>query len=417
MRRFNELDADLSVQNRALAEALRNLFFLLDESLNAYAKRLPYNKGAMSRYLAGQRIPPWKWICRLRCEAVAKTKDDGSVIAEATLQDLYLAVLRASSGLGHQTTLLTSNWRPHELLLRPPQHPEEPQQRPEPQPEPRPVPWRLAQISAEIEHGLHMERLPELIRELQALERDAEAQELLTVAARRPVPQALHALRCLEKDGLAGEANFLIAFAAARPPGDAAKLAETMLSSENRNNGYLLKNLLSAMSLREPASVADTAQQLALGDRARGGGRMLWWEMLSASGDRPVEKVADVMAALGGTNLGAEGVRAVFSGDSCRRRDRCSKTARLLRLLADRGCTWQQETVMQEVAKPRIAIDEVVGTVNALHEVRLHPLAEALGPRAARARGEGKWRDKLAHALLRAGLTAEAELVRQTPLA
>lgn len=37
VRRFNELSADLSAENRALAEALRKLFVLLDESLNAYS--------------------------------------------------------------------------------------------------------------------------------------------------------------------------------------------------------------------------------------------------------------------------------------------------------------------------------------------------------------------------------------------
>ncbi|MCX5562229.1 hypothetical protein [Streptomyces sp. NBC_00038] len=279
------------------------------------------------------------------------------------------------------------------------------------------MPWRLAQVSAEIEHGLHGERLPEHIRELQALERHAEAQELLAVAARRPVPQALHALRCLEQEGLTWEANFLVGFAAARPPRDAARMAETLLGSENRSNEHLLKNFLSAMSRREPTVVAEAAQQLAIVDRARGDGRLLWWELLSVAGDRPVEDMADVIAALGRTSLEQDGVRAVFSGNSCRRRDRCSKTARLLRLLEDRGCTSQQETVIQEVVKPRIGIDQVVGLVNALYEVRLRPLAKGLGPRAVRARGEARWRDKLARALRRAGLTAEAELVRQAPLA
>ncbi|MGW3410088.1 hypothetical protein [Streptomyces sp. NPDC000888] len=421
MRRFNELDADLPAQKRALAEALRNLFFLLDEPLNRYAKRLPCDKGAMSRYLAGRRIPPWKWVCRLRREALEKTFEDGAVMAESALQDMYHAALGASSWMVHQNTLPTSNPEPRELLLRAPQQQEEPQQpRPEPKrvkPDPQPVPWDLAQVSAEIERGLHVERLPELIRKLQARERHAEVLELLIVAARRPVPQALHALRCLEKAGLTWEANFLVGFAAARPPRDAAKMAEALLGSEKRSNDHQLKNFLSAVSRREPTVVADTARQLAIGDGARGGGRMLYWELLLVAGNRSVEDIADIMAALGTTGMGTDGVRAVFSGESCHGEDRCSKTASVLRLLEDKGCTEQQKTVIEEVVKSRIEIDEVIGIVNALHEVRLRPLAEDLGPRAVRARADRRWRDKLARALRRAGLTTEAELVRQAPLA
>ncbi|WP_405923295.1 hypothetical protein [Streptomyces sp. NBC_00035] len=421
MRRFNELDADLPAQKRALAEALRNLFFLLDEPLNGYAKRLPCDKGAMSRYLAGRRIPPWKWVCRLHREALEKTIEDGAVMAESALQNMYHAALGASSWMVHQNTLPTSNQEPLELLLRAPQQPEVRQQpRPEPkrvQPELRPVPSRLAQVSAEIESFLHAERLPKHIRELQALERHAEVLELLNVVARRPVPQALYGLRCLERDGLAVEVNFLVGFAANRPPQDAAKMAETLLGSEKRSNVHLLKNFLSALSRGQPTVVADTARQLAIGDGERRGGRELCWELLLVAGNRSVEDIADIMAALGTTGMGTRGVRAVFSGESCHGEDRCSKTARLLRLLKDKGCTGQQETVIEEVVNSRIEIDEIIGMVNALHEVRLRPLAEDLGPRAVRARADRRWRDKLARALRRAGLTTEAELVRQAPLA
>ncbi|MGW3942370.1 hypothetical protein [Streptomyces phaeochromogenes] len=428
MRRFNELGAELSAENRALAETLRALFFLLGESLNAYSDHAFCDKGTMSLYLAGKRIPPWRWIFDLRRDVLQKSTGEEGVAAESTLRDLYDAALKASPSPHRRSEYLQRKVDQTEELLHATQQQKEQQKeqqeeqqppRPEPEcpPDPPPVPWRLEQISAETEHGLHMERLPEIIRELQALGHHAEAYELLGVAARRPVPQALHALHWLEKEGLVEEADFVVALASARPPRDAADLAETLLRNENHNNGHLLKNFLSGLSLREPRTVAETAEELARRDRARGDGRMLWWELLNAAGNRPVKDMSDVMAAMDERGLGREGVRAVFSGDCCRTRDRCSKVARLLRLLQDEGCMWQQKTVVGEVVRPRIAIDQVVGTVNALHEVKLPRLAEELGPQAVRARGEEKWRDKLVRSLLRAGLAAEAESVRQTLLA
>ncbi|MFE2213396.1 hypothetical protein ACFW93_15740 [Streptomyces canus] len=427
---------DLPAQNRALAEALRALFALLGEPLGGYAKRMCCDKGAVSRYLAGLRVPDWPWVSELHGQALGKAADPGAVMPREQLEHL-LGAAQEVGGAVHQNRLLKRKLDEQEVLLRAAQQQRQEQpgpteeQRETPQPEPaaaaeeqsgaerprreapaRPIPWQLAQVSAELAGGLHMERLPDLVTQLHDLGRAPEALELLHAAARRPLPQVLHALRCLEAAGLSMEADSVLSCAAQRPAAEAVALAESLRRGVDGVDGRYLGNFLSALSLREPPAVARIADLL-VPDTAT---HTLWWELLSRAGDRCVEDVAAVMEALNGTRLVPQGARAVFSGRACQGADRASKSARLVRLLDKDSCRWQRAAVLTELAVRITAVQQVVDTVIALHEVGQHEPALHLAPAAARVRRSKRWRDKLANVLERQGLPTEAGHVRQTSL-
>jgi len=65
MAGLQPLDADLNSQCRALAETLRAQFDVLGVSVRRYALRRYINAGTLSRYLAGTRVPPWKFVLDL----------------------------------------------------------------------------------------------------------------------------------------------------------------------------------------------------------------------------------------------------------------------------------------------------------------------------------------------------------------
>ncbi|MFF0084000.1 hypothetical protein ACFYR1_30425 [Streptomyces canus] len=438
MRHFKELGADLPPENRALAEALRTLFTVLGEPLNGYAKRMYCDKGAVSRYLAGLRVPDWPWVRELHGQALGKAADPDAVMPREQLERI-LGAAQSVGGTVHQNRLLKRQLEQQEELLRAAQQRSRAQQRPAeekretPQPEPadrdrpraepprqeppaRPIPWQLAQVSAELAGGLHMERLPDLVTRLHDLGRTPEALELLHAAARRPLPQVLHALRCLEAAGLSMEADSVVSCAAQLPAVEAVALAESLWRGGGGTDGRHLGNFLSALSLREPPAVARIADLLVPGAASHS----LWWELLARAGDRCVEDVAAVMEALDGTRLVPQGARALFSGHACQGADRASKSARLIRLLDERKCRWQLDTVLTELAVRITTVQQVADAVIALHEVGQHEPALHLAPAATRARarvrGTRRWRDRLADLLEHQGLPAEAELVRRTPL-
>ncbi|MGW2821004.1 hypothetical protein ACWC24_08355 [Streptomyces sp. NPDC001443] len=454
MRHFKDLGADLSAENSALAEALRALFGLLGESLNGYAARMYCDKGAVSRYLAGRRVPDCSWVRSLHDEVLGRAADPGAVMPWEQLEKI-LDAAQLSGGAAHQNRVFKRRLEQREELLRAAQqlleqqqrrvHPrpaEEQQEtsRPESTPlaaepaqeqretlrpqsaptadepaqarRPRPIPRQLAQVSEELKGGLHMERLPDLLTQLHDVDLIAEARELLGVAARRPLPQMLHALRCLEAAGLSMEADLLISCAALRPPAEAVALVESLRRGVDGIDEGCLGNFLSALSLREPPAVAEIADLLA----PEAATHTLWWELLTRAGDRCVEDVAAVMEALHGTRLVPQGVKAVFSGQACQGADRASRSARLVRLLHEKRCVWQRDAVLAELAVRTRAVQQVVDMVIALHEVGQHDPALQLAPAAVRVRRSKRWRDKLAHTLERQGLRTEAGHVRRTPV-
>jgi hypothetical protein len=66
---LSPLDTDLPPECRALADALRDIFAMLETSINEFATRCNRDKGALSRYLSGKRVPPREFVEALLSEA------------------------------------------------------------------------------------------------------------------------------------------------------------------------------------------------------------------------------------------------------------------------------------------------------------------------------------------------------------
>ncbi|MFD5922830.1 two-component system response regulator [Kitasatospora sp. NPDC058201] len=97
------LSPDLNSECRAFAEALRSLFTGLrpTASVRRYGARRHLSAGAVSRYLSGQRIPPWQFVQDLLADVGA---DRGSVATSETidlLRSLHAAAQRTSASVSH----------------------------------------------------------------------------------------------------------------------------------------------------------------------------------------------------------------------------------------------------------------------------------------------------------------------------
>jgi hypothetical protein len=90
------LDTDLRSESRALAEALRGVFGMLKTSLGDFAADCNRDKGAVSRYLSGKRVPPRQFIDVLVREALRVQGEVGvpASLAE-NLRKLHLCALEA----------------------------------------------------------------------------------------------------------------------------------------------------------------------------------------------------------------------------------------------------------------------------------------------------------------------------------
>ncbi|AZQ72243.1 hypothetical protein EKH77_14370 [Streptomyces luteoverticillatus] len=96
----------LSPETRALAQALRDLFAGLEISERRYAARRSYDSSTVSRYLSGQRLPPWEFALNLLND-VAETR--GTVPTPETtemLRTLHHAALKAGKSPTHKVQLL-----------------------------------------------------------------------------------------------------------------------------------------------------------------------------------------------------------------------------------------------------------------------------------------------------------------------
>jgi CheY-like chemotaxis protein len=95
------LSSDLPEASRALALALRELFEGLDISVRRYAARRQWDPGTLSRYLNGNRIPPWKAVQELLADlgehrGVAVTPE-----AVEMVREFYRAAVDSSSSQHH----------------------------------------------------------------------------------------------------------------------------------------------------------------------------------------------------------------------------------------------------------------------------------------------------------------------------
>ncbi|MFE2871036.1 hypothetical protein [Embleya sp. NPDC059259] len=89
------LGADLTEGSRVLAESLRLLFAVLDVSITRYAARCARDKGAVSRYLNGTRVPPWEFVVQLQDHVAKHTGRGITAEAAADLRARHRAVLQA----------------------------------------------------------------------------------------------------------------------------------------------------------------------------------------------------------------------------------------------------------------------------------------------------------------------------------
>ncbi|MGW7449449.1 response regulator [Kitasatospora sp. NPDC054795] len=103
MGNLQPLSPDLNNECRAFAKALRSLFAGLRPavSMRRYSARRHLSPGALSRYLSGQRIPPWQFVQDLLTDVGA---DRGSVATPDTielLRCLHSAAQKTSASVGH----------------------------------------------------------------------------------------------------------------------------------------------------------------------------------------------------------------------------------------------------------------------------------------------------------------------------
>ncbi|MEW2287330.1 ATP/GTP-binding protein [Streptomyces sp. NPDC047841] len=89
------LKNSLPPERRALAEDLRRVFLLLGVSVRRYAARRFLHPGSVSRYLSGERVPPWDFVAGV----ITDVQDRQAPLtpeAEAALRDLHRAALRSN---------------------------------------------------------------------------------------------------------------------------------------------------------------------------------------------------------------------------------------------------------------------------------------------------------------------------------
>lgn len=107
MTQFKELDPALPPEQRALADALRGLFDCLGLSLTRYAVRAHLDKSTLSRYLSGQKVPPWSVVHDLLLQST-KLRGNAAPTQEVMkhLKDLHHRALDAGKSPLHTVMLL-----------------------------------------------------------------------------------------------------------------------------------------------------------------------------------------------------------------------------------------------------------------------------------------------------------------------
>ncbi|MFJ1796826.1 response regulator [Kitasatospora griseola] len=93
------LDAGLNSECRAFAEELRGLFLELDVTVRRYATRCFINPGTLSRYLAGSRIPHWKFVADLLGHVAVDCGIHVDLTEQKRIKELHLAALRTNASI------------------------------------------------------------------------------------------------------------------------------------------------------------------------------------------------------------------------------------------------------------------------------------------------------------------------------
>lgn len=85
----------LAPEKRALAEDLRRIFLVLGISVRRYAARRFLNPSSVTRYLNGERVPPWDFVAGVISD-VQEARAPLTPEAEAALRDLHRAALKSN---------------------------------------------------------------------------------------------------------------------------------------------------------------------------------------------------------------------------------------------------------------------------------------------------------------------------------
>jgi flagellar motility protein MotE (MotC chaperone) len=107
MGELKPLRDDLPPAARQLADEMRDLLRVLGITLNRYAARKYLDHGSVSRFLSGERIPPWNFVHDLLVEATEHR--DGVPPTQPVVEHLMrlrLSALEAGGSPSHQVQLL-----------------------------------------------------------------------------------------------------------------------------------------------------------------------------------------------------------------------------------------------------------------------------------------------------------------------
>lgn len=106
MAELRPLGDDLNDAQRALAQALRELFEGLQVSVRRYAARRALDPGTVSRYLNGTRLPPWQVISDLFADVAEHRGTAVTTEAIELVRGLYGTAVDAASSPKHAVEIL-----------------------------------------------------------------------------------------------------------------------------------------------------------------------------------------------------------------------------------------------------------------------------------------------------------------------
>ncbi|MFE6779266.1 response regulator, partial [Streptomyces sp. NPDC057676] len=100
------LDEDLHDECREFAILLRELFDGLGISVRRYAARRYRDPGTISRYLRGNRVPPWEFVVDLLTDLAAARGTAATPEAVDLLRARHRAAIQTSGSVGHAVEVL-----------------------------------------------------------------------------------------------------------------------------------------------------------------------------------------------------------------------------------------------------------------------------------------------------------------------
>jgi CheY-like chemotaxis protein len=118
MGSLRPLDAGIGTECREFAEALRDLFGLLDVSVRGYGAQRFRDAGSISRFLSGTRVPPWRFVVDLIDDVTACQGYPVPPADVARLLRLHRAAVRSGSAAARPVKVLELQLAEAELDAR-----------------------------------------------------------------------------------------------------------------------------------------------------------------------------------------------------------------------------------------------------------------------------------------------------------